>query len=407
MLQTKNWLKKKYIVVAISAIFAILIMLILLKLFHKDYSQRVVKVGFVYIGDASTAYTNNFCRSQQELENAFPDNVITIAKYNIPEDNCTAAIQDLIDSGCDMIFGTSFGYGEFMKKCAALYPKIQFVQATCSDANKEPVLQNYHNCMGTIYQGRYISGVVAGMKLKELIEQGRLSADQAKIGYVAAFPYAEVISGYTAFLLGVRSVVPQAVMKVRYTDTWSNTAIERRVAEELINEGCVVISQHSDTMGPAIACEVASVRDGTLVFHVGYNQSMTDVAPTTSLIATRINWTPYIISAVEAVIKNKKIESYVKGSLFGNDAAAGFDYGWCEMVGLNRLIAAEGTEEKIETTVRQFKNKSLVVFKGDYIGINPFDSSDYYDLRKPFIENAAQSAPAFNYVLRDVITVEE
>lgn len=406
MIQTKEWLKKKYIVSAISACVASLIMLVGLKLFHKDYSQKVVKVGFVYIGDASTAYTNNFCRSQKELEDAFPDNVITIAKYNIPEDNCQAAIQDLIDSGCDLIFGTSFGYGGFMKECAARYPKIQFVQATCADANKEPVLPNYHNCMGTIYQGRYVSGVVAGMKLKELIDKGQISEDKITIGYVAAFPYAEVISGYTAFLLGVRSLVPEAVMKVRYTNTWSNTAVERSVAEALINEGCVVISQHSDTMGPANACETASVKKGTQVFHVGYNQSMTDVAPTTSLIATRINWTPYILSAVEAVIKDKKIESFVKGMTFGNDAAAGFDYGWCEMVGLNKLIAAEGTEEAIETTIRQFKNKNFMVFKGDYIGINPFDTSDYYDLRKPFIENAAQSAPAFNYVLRDVITVE-
>ena len=405
-MQKKYWLKKKYIVTAFSAAAAILVMMLGLKVFHKDYSQRVIKVGFVYIGDSSTSYTSNFCRSQTELENAFPDNVVTLAKYNIPENNCQSSIQDLIDSGCDIIFGTSFGYGQTMKQFAAKYPKIHFIQATCSDANQEPVLANYHNCMGTIYQGRYVAGVVAGMKLRELIQEGLLSPEKARIGYVAAFPYAEVISGYTAFLLGVRSLVPEAVMTVRYTDTWSNTVTERKVAETLINEGCVIISQHSDTTGPAVACEVASVRDGVLVFHVGYNQSMTDVAPTTSLVSTRINWTPYILSAVEAVLKGKKIESCVKGNVFGNDVAAGFDYGWCEMVGLNKLIAAAGTKEEMETTVRQFKNKNFYVFKGEYTGVNPFDSSDLYDLRKPFVENATQSAPAFNYVLRDVITVE-
>ena len=405
-MKIRKMLKKKYFVTVLSSIFMTLIMCLILSFFNKDYSQKIVKVGFVYIGDSSTAYTNNFCRSQMELEDVFPNNVITVAKYNIPEGNCEGAIRDLIFEGCDMIFGTSYGYGEVMKKMAAENPKIQFVQATCSDANVQPVLANYHNCMGRIYQGRYVAGLVAGMKLRELIEQDKLTPAEAKIGYVAAFPYAEVISGYTAFLLGVRSVVPEAVMVVRYTDTWSNTVIERRVAEILIDEGCVVISQHSDTTGPAAACETASTRYGKTVFHVAYNQSMTDVAPTTSLIATRINWTPYIISAVEAVIKGKKIESVVKGDVFGNDIAAGFEYGWCEMVGLNNLIAAEGTKEAIETTIRQFKNKNFLIFKGDYIGVNPFDENDTYDLRKPFVENENQSAPSFNYVLTEVITIE-
>lgn len=399
-------LKPKYLIVAITAFFVVAVMHVGLRIFHRDYSMKNVKIGFVFIGDSSTAYTNNFCRSQQELEDTFPDNVITIAKYNIPENNCETAIKDLIASGCNMIFGTSYGYGQMMKKYAAKYPSIQFCQATCTNANEVPVLPNYHNCMGTIFQGRYISGIVAGMKLHELIEQKKLEPSAAKIGYVAAFPYAEVISGYTAFFLGIRSIVPEAVMTVRYTDTWSNTTIERKAAEELIEEGCVVISQHSDTTGPAVACEMASTKYGKIVFHVGYNQSMTDIAPTTSLVSTRINWTPYIVSAVEAVIKERKIESIVHGSVFGNDVAAGFDYGWCEMVGLNNLIVAEGTKEEVENKIKQFKNKSIQVFKGDYIGVNPFDPSDTYDLRKPFIENAKQSAPAFNYILKDVVTVE-
>lgn len=402
----RKWLKKKYIIVAYSSIISILIILLGLKLFHHDYSKKIVKVGFVYIGDSSTAYTINFCRSQRELEAAFPDNVITVAKYNIPEDNCLSAIEDLIDQHCDLIFGTSFGYGQVMKECAAKHPEIQFCQATCSNANEEPVLPNYHNCMGKIYQGRYISGVVAGLKLKELVEEKRLSPDKAKIGYVAAFPYAEVISGYTAFLLGVRSVMPQAVMTVRYANTWSNSVIERKIAEELIEEGCVIISQHSDTSEPALACETAKIKNDTLVFHVGYNQSMTDVAPTTSLVSTRINWTPYIISATEAVIKGKKIENFVKGTIFGNDATGGFDNGWCEILGLNKLICAQGTDEIVETTLHQLNSKNFMVFKGDYIGVNPFDSNDTYNLQKPFAENASQSAPAFNYVLKDIITIE-
>lgn len=400
-------MKKKYLIVAISAFCTICILRLGIHFFHTDYSQRKIKVGFVYIGDSSTPYTNNFVRSQIELEEAFSDNLTTIAKYNIPEENCEPAIRDLIENDCNLIFGTSYGYGDVMKKLAAEFPKVQFCQATCSNANEAPVLPNYHNFMGTIYQGRYISGIVTGMKLRELISQKKISPSQAKIGYVAAFPYAEVISGYTAFFLGVRSVVDEAVMIVSYTNTWGNTTTERKLAEKLIDEGCIIIAQHSDTTGPATACETASTRDGKLVFHVGYNQTMIDIAPTTSLISTRINWTPYFISATEAVIKGKKIEAVVKADVFGNDSAAGFDNGWCEMIGLNKLIAAEGTKEEIDSKIKQFKTKGIIVFQGNYIGVNPFDPLDTYNLNDPYLENALQSAPSFNYILKDVIQVVE
>ncbi len=399
-------MKKKYLLTAITAILTICIFRIGMFFLHTDYSLNSIKVGFVYIGDSGTPYTNNFVRSQKELEKTFSNNVTIIPKYNIPEDKCEPAIRDLIESGCSLIFGTSFGYGEVMKKCAAEHPDIQFCQATCANANEEPLLSNYHTFMGTIYQGRYISGIVTGMKLRELLETKVITPDMLKIGYVAAFPYAEVISGYTAFFLGVRSIVPQAVMSVGYTNTWSNTTTERKLAEKFINEGCIVIAQHSDTVGPANACETASTRDGKIVYHVGYNQTMTDIAPTTSLVSTRINWTPYILSATEAVIKEKKIESVVKAFVLGNDCAGGFDYGWCEVIGLNKLIATDGTEEEIEAKIKQFKTKGIIVFQGDYIGVNPFDSEDVYDLNDPFIENAFQSAPSFNYVLQDVITIE-
>ncbi len=399
-------MKKKYLLTAITAILTICIFRLGMIVFHKDYSQNNIKVGFVYIGDSGTPYTNNFVRSQKELEKVFSDNITVIPKYNIPEENCEPAIRDLIEQECRIIFATSFGYGGVMKKCATEFPDIQFCQATCSNANEEPVLPNYHTFMGTIYQGRYISGIVIGMKLKELLEAKIINPDMLKIGYVAAFPYAEVISGYTAFFLGVRSIVPQAVMSVGYTNTWSNTTTERKLAEKFINEGCIVIAQHSDTVGPAVACETASTRDGKIVYHVGYNQTMTDIAPTTSLVSTRINWTPYILSATEAVIKEKRIESVVKGSVFGNDCAAGFEHGWCEVIGLNKLIAAEGTKEEIDAKVKQFKTKGIIVFQGDYIGVNPFNPKDVYDLNNPFIENALQSAPSFNYVLKDVITIE-
>ena len=260
--------------------------------------------------------------------------------------------------------------------------------------------------MGEIYEGRYVSGIVAGMKLKEMIDQGVISPDEAKIGYVGAFPYAEVISGYTAFILGVRSVVPSAVMTVKYTNTWTNYTLEKQCAKELIDEDCVIISQHSDTTGPAVACEDAA-DSGKNVYHIGYNQSMIDVAPTTSLVSTRINWSYYIFSAVDAVLENKKIEEYVDGNIHGNDVGAGFEYGWVQMFDINSLIAADGTSEAVDKAIDELKKNRIQVFKGDYIGVNPDDDSDTYDLNKGYIENENQSAPSFYYILKDVITVEE
>lgn len=295
-------MKRKYILTAVTAIITICLIRIGMIFFQTDYSSKNIKVGFVYIGDSGNPYTNNFIRSQNELEKYYSDNVTTIAKYNIPEDNCETAIRDLVDQGCSLIFGTSFGYGEVMKKLAVENPGIQFCQATCSNANVEPVLSNYHTFMGRIYQGRYISGIVIGMKLKELIDQKKITPDMARIGYVAAFPLAEVISGYTAFFLGVRSVVPEALMTVSYTNTWSNTTTERKLAE--------------------------------------------------------------------------------------------------------KLIAAPGTKEVIDSKIKQFKSKGIIVFEGNYMGVNPFDPDDIWNLKNPYIENALQSAPSFNYVLRDVISVE-
>ncbi|MBE5872572.1 MAG: BMP family ABC transporter substrate-binding protein [Lachnospiraceae bacterium] len=324
---------------------------------------------------------------------------------NVPESKAETSIRELIADGCQIIFGTSYGYGEAMKRLAQDYPEIEFCQATGANANEEPVLKNYHTFMGTIYEGRYVSGVVAGMKLRELIEQGKVSPDEAKIGYVGAFPFAEVISGYTAFFLGVRSEVPTAVMYVRYTNTWSDYTIEKKYAKELIDEGCVIISQHSDTIGPAVACE--ETRPPQIAYHVGYNQSMTDTAPTTSLISSRIIWDTYIKGAIQAVMEHKSIEKVVKGKVNGCDISGGFKEGWIKMSALNETIAAKGTAGKMEKVIQSLENGKIRVFEGDYLGVNPEDPSDVYDLNKGYYENEKMSAPSFDYVLKDVIIVEQ
>lgn len=396
--------QKKNAIAAVSALAVILVVVGVYAAFFTEETNNRIKVGFVYVDDESTAYTYNFMRAQNAIDAAYGDQVETLAKYNVPEGQETSALQELADSGCKLIFTTSYGYGEGTKKFAADHPDIQFCQATCNDANKEPVLENYHNFMGEIYEGRYVSGVVAGLKLQELIEEGFLTPDEAKIGYVGAFPYAEVISGYTAFFLGVRSVVPEAVMTVKYTNSWNDYMLEKKYAEQLIREGCVIISQHSDTAGPAVACEQTD--SSQMVYLVSYNQSMAEVAPTTYLTGCKINWEPYVTAAVRAVLTDKKIEDCVTGDVYGQDVGAGFDEGWVEMLELNRVIATIGTQKKIDETIDALHQEKYNVFQGDYIGVNPYDERDTYDLNQGYEENADSSAPTFGYVLKDVIQIE-
>ena len=398
-------MKKTYILTFLSACLAVLAIFMLQRTVFDKQEEKHVTVGIIYVGDESTAYTMNFVKAQNAIVNTYDDQVDVINKYNIPEGSETDALQELVDAGCDIIFGTSYGYGVTMKEFAEKYPMIEFCQATCSNANDDTVLVNYHTFMGAIYEGRYVSGVVSGMKLKELIEEGKITPEQAKVGYVGAYPYAEVISGYTAFFLGVRSVVPEATMVVRYTNTWDDYVLEKKCAQELIAEGCVILSQHSDTTGPAVACEETGSE--TEVYLASYNQSMADVAPTTYLTGCKINWVPYMVEAVGAVLDNKSIESRVKGNVNGQDIGAGFDEDWVQMLELNEVVAAEGTSEKIASLVDDFKKGNVHVFQGDYLGVNPNDADDTYDLNKEYVENRNCSAPTFDYILRDVITIEE
>lgn len=366
-------------------------------------SGEVIKVDFVYNGDETGPFTFNFMGAQRAMESRYGDRVVVEVKSNVPDDESKEAIQALVDDKCDLIFTTSYGYGEAAKQFASEHPEIQFCQATCYNANEEPVYSNYHTFMGYIYQGRYVSGVVAGMKLQEMIDRGTASAEEPRVGYVAAFSYPENISSYTAFLMGVRSVVPNATMDVRYTHSWAAYTLEKQYAEELIRDGCSIISQDSDTIGPAVACEEASVvRE---VYHIGYNESMVDVAPTTSIVGTRINWTPYVLSAVDAVLNNDSVERCVQANVNGNDAGAGFERDWVQMVELNELIAPKGAQEAMERTINDFIQGKIDVFRGDFIGVNPFNVSDTYDLSQGYKENEYSSAPTFSYVLEDIIFV--
>ncbi len=398
-------MKRIYIITFITAILSVVAIVgINTALFSKDM-DKTIKVGFMYVGDASTAYTNNFMKAQKAIEEAYGNQVIAVAKYNVSEGLEDKYFQELIDEKCDIIFATSFGYADAAKRFAQMYPDVEIVMATGTNANDEPKLNNYHTFMGEIYQGRYTAGVAAGMKIKELIDSGIIDESQAKVGYVGAYPYAEVISGYTAFILGVRSVVPQAHMIVKYTNSWSNYALEKRYAKELIDEECVIISQHSDTAGPAVACEQTDA--STPVYLVSYNQSMADIAPTTYLTGSKINWSYYMIGAVGAVLEGRNIENTVDGRAYGNDMMAGFEKNWIEMLDINEVVAAPGTKQRVESVCDEFRKGQVHVFFGDYTGVSVNDKNDTCNLNDEYIENYRSSAPTFNYILNKIITIEE
>ena len=399
-------MKRAYIVTALTCIVVMAAFIGCFRLLNMSGGKDHLKIGFIYDNDESTPYTYNFSLAKDAVEKKYGEKVEILTCSNVLDDEMEEPLRELADEGCDIIFFN--GYSEKVMELAPEYPGTEFCQASYMDMSDVTVPENYHTFKGEAYQGRYVSGIAAGMKIKQMITEGVITGDQAVVGFVAAFPNSEVISGYTAFLMGVRSVVPQAVMRVCYTSTWSSYAKEKAAAETLIeDEGCVVISQHTDTIGPAIACEEASEKN-TKVYFVGWGQSMSEVAPGTSLVAARICWEPYVLSAVDSLMANKKIESGISADVHGNDACAGFDKGWVEMIDLNQPVAAPGTQEAMDVAIEQFKRGNVdFVFKGDYTGVSQNDPSKTIDLRNGYVENENTSQPLFDYILSDVITIVE
>lgn len=397
-------MKRAYIVTALTCSVILAALVLIFRLLNLSGGRDHLTVGFIYDNDECTPYTYNFSLAKDALEKKYGDKVTVLTCSNVLDEEMEEPLRNLADKGCDIIFFN--GYSELVMKLAPEYPNIEFCQTSYMDMSNKTVPANYHTFKGEAYQGRYVSGIAAGMKIKQMIDEGAITENQALVGFVAAFPTSEVISGYTAFILGVRSIVPQAVMRVCYTQTWSSYAQEKSAAQGLIADGCVIISQHTDTIGPAIACEEAS--ETKEVYFVGYNQSMSEVAPGTSLVTSRVCWEPYALAAVEALMTNKTIESVVTGRIHGTDVSAGFEKGWVEMTDLNLQVAAPDTQAAMDSAVEQFKKgNGNFVFKGDYVGINPDNPSDTFDLKNGFIENENTSFPLFDYILKDVVTIKE
>ena len=307
-----------------------------------------IKVGFIFLHDENSTYDLNFINAAKQAcsELGLTEDQY-ILRVNVPEgQECYDAAAELVDEGCDIIFADSFGHESFMLQAAQEFPEVQFCHSTGTRAHTAGVA-NYHNAFADIYQGRYLAGIAAGMKLNEMIEAGEFTAEEAKIGYVGAFTYAEVISGYTSFFLGARSVCPSVTMEVTFTSSWYDETAEKEGAMLLINNGCKLISQHADSMGAPTACEDAGVPN------VSYNGSTIDACPNTFIISSRIDWTPYYKLAIEAVMNGEEIPA---------DWCGGIEEGSVVLTEVNEQAAAAGTAEAIEEAKAKLVAGELHVF---------------------------------------------
>ena len=304
-----------------------------------------LKVGFIFLHDENSTYDKNFIDAAKEA--CANMGVEMVQKTQIPESNeCYDAAIELVEvEGCDIIFADSFGHESFLIEAAKAYPNVQFCHATGTQAHTAG-LANFHNAFAHIYQGRYRAGVVAGMKLKEMIDSGKITADQAKMGYVGAFTFAEVMSGYTSFYLGAKSIVPEVTMDVKFTGSWYDETKEKQAAQALIDGGCVLISQHADSMGAPTACETAKVPN------VSYNGSTAAACPETFLISSRINWAPYFEYMITQVKEGKAIDTDWTGTLTTGSVA---------LTEMGANVAA-GTQEKLDQVLAGLKDGTINVF---------------------------------------------
>lgn len=312
---------------------------------------KATKVGFVVINDENDlGYTWNFMNGMTaavEQLNADGYNVELIVDRGHGEDSTvTDANRELAAQGCAVIFNNSYGFEQFMAQVADEFPEVQFVGMTNCGGQLDG-RDNTYNAFAAIYDGRYVAGIVAGMKLNQLIAEGKITAEQAVVGYVGAFPFAEVISGMSGYFLGIRSVCPSATMIVQFVGSWGDPTLEASAAEALIQKGAVMISQHSDTTTPA----TTAAKYG--VFHTGYNTDMTGQAPTASLISCRINWEPYFYTFIKNVIDGVQNPSDYCGTMANNEVL---------VTELNTAIAAPGTQEAIDQAIADITSGKIQVF---------------------------------------------
>lgn len=316
------------------------------------------KIGAILVGDETEGYTlahMEGIKAAAKTLGLTDDQIIW--EYKVPEDaSCKDKADELALKGCKVIFSNSYGHQDFMQQAAEANPDVTFVAMTGDYAGLSGV-DNLKNAFTSVYESRFVSGIVAGMKVKELVEAEKLteknfdSDGNVKIGYVGAFPYAEVKSGYTAFFLGIKSVYEKVAMEVTYTNSWFDIEKEGAAAEQLMADGCVIIGQHADSTGAPAAVE-AALKNGTVAYSVGYNIDMLDVAPTAALTSASNNWAVYYTEAIGAAMKGEEIPT---------NWSEGYETGAVNITALGESCA-EGTKEATDKAIEDIKSGALKVF---------------------------------------------
>ena len=367
---------------------------------------KTVKVGFIFLHDENSTYDKNFMDAAKLACDEM--GVEYAQKTQIPESNaCYDAAVELIEvDGCNVIFADSFGHESFLINAAREYADVEFCHATGTQAHTAG-LDNFHNAFASIYQGRYLAGVAAGMKLNEMIEAGTITADKAKMGYVGAFTFAEVMSGYTSFYLGAKSICPTVTMDVKFTGSWYDEQLEKEAAQALIEGGCVLISQHADSMGAPTACEERNVPN------ISYNGSTVASCPNTFIVSSKIDWTPYFVYICEQAKAGKAIDLDWTGTISTNSVV---------LAEVNTKAAAAGTQAKIDEIKAQLVAGTLHVFDTDTFTVNGAKLTSYLadvdtdDAFTPdteaikdgyFSESEFRSAPYFDLRIDGITLINE
>lgn len=371
----------------------------------KEGSESDFKVGVILLGDENEAYTYaHILGIQQAIENLGLNPNQVIWKYNVAEkETCRDEAIDLAELGCKYVFSNSYGHQPYMYEAAKEFPETVFVAVTGDNAISSG-LDNLKNGFPRAFESRYVSGVVAGLKVKELLDNNQLSSKNfdadgnVKIGYVGAYPYAEVISGYTSFFLGIKSIVENVVMDVTYTNSWFDITKEGEAANALMSRGCVIIGQHADSTGAPSAVQAAN-EAGTVAYSVGYNVDMLSVAPEAALTSATNNWSVFYTYAIDAAMKGAEMDAnWSKG--YADNAVAISTLG---------SSCAEGTQEVVDSVIASIKDGSLKVFDVNNWTVNGETLTSYdtvYNFEGHemiydgyFHESEYRSSPCFEIVI--------
>lgn len=364
-----------------------------------------LKVGFIFLHDENSTYDLNFMNAAKEACETL--GVESVFKTNIPEDqSCYEAAAELADAGCNIVFADSFGHEDYIIQAAKEFKDVQFCHSTGTKAHTEG-LDNYHNAFASIYEGRYLAGVAAGLKLNEMIDNGDFAAEDAKIGYVGAFTYAEVVSGYTSFFLGARSVCPTATMEVTFTGSWYDETAEKEAANKLIANGCKLVSQHADSMGAPTACETAGVPN------VSYNGSTISACPNTFIVSSRIDWAPYYEFVINAVANGETIPADWTGTLATgsvvltevNEAAAAA--GTADKIAEVKAALEAGTIHVFDTANFTVGGKTLTSYMADVDTDANYEADTEVILDGYFHESEMRSAPYFDLRIDGITLLDE